>query len=190
MGEITTLPDWVFPPAGGFTAEDLDRLPDLSPHTELLDGSLVFVRPPRRFHSLAVDLLVSGLRAVTPVDYVVSREMTVTLGKRDRPEPDISVVRASAVAEETNCQAADVLLVGEVVSPESDQRDRVVKPRKYAEAGIPNFWRVEQADGRRPVVYVFELDRGRYGLTGIHHDRLKVDRPFPVDIDLTAIDRY
>ncbi|WP_396992343.1 hypothetical protein [Nonomuraea phyllanthi] len=40
-----SLPDWVFPPPGGFTAEDLDHIPDLPAHTELIDGSLVFVSP-------------------------------------------------------------------------------------------------------------------------------------------------
>lgn len=40
-------------------------------------------------------------------------------------------------------------------------------------------------------MYVFELDAATqaYGLTGIFHNRLKVTAPFPVDIDLTAIDR-
>jgi len=46
------LPDWVMPPPEGFTAEDLDRLADLPPHTELIDGSLVFVSPQASFHSV------------------------------------------------------------------------------------------------------------------------------------------
>lgn len=67
-----------------------------------------------------------------------------------------------------------------------------VKPRKYAEAGVPHFWRVEQDDDKGlPVVYVYELDPATksYGLSGIFHERLKVSLPFPVEIDLTAIDR-
>lgn len=28
-----------------------------------------------------------------------------------------------------------------------------------------------------------------YALTGIHHKQLKVDLPFPLDIDLTAVNR-
>jgi hypothetical protein len=34
---------WPIPPEGGYFAEDLDTIPDLPPHTELIDGSLVFV---------------------------------------------------------------------------------------------------------------------------------------------------
>ncbi|MDH6131873.1 Uma2 family endonuclease [Kitasatospora sp. MAA4] len=191
---MTAVPDWLIPPVGGFTADDLDHLPDLPPHTELLDGSLIFMSPQKFFHSLVMYLLEQGLRSTVPEDLQVVREMTVTLGPRDRPEPDICVVRASAVsedAEETGFQAADVLLAVEVVSPESIERDRDTKPRKYAQAGIPHFWRVEKAEGRRPVVYVFELEpaTSTYVVTGIHHDRLKTGVPFTIDIDLTAIDQ-
>lgn len=187
------LPAWAFPPSGGFTSDDLDRIPDLPPHTELIDGSLVFVSPQKYFHMLAVELLSMSLRRVAPAKFRVCREMTVVLNKRNRPEPDVSVVRASAVsaaADETAFQAADVILAVEVVSPESEERDGKRKPQLYAEAGIPHFWRVEQGDGRRPVVYAYELDRmtSRYVPVGIFHDRLKLVAPFTVDIDLTEID--
>lgn len=33
------------PPEDGYFAEDLDLIPDLPPHTELIDGSLVIVSP-------------------------------------------------------------------------------------------------------------------------------------------------
>ncbi|MFE2291079.1 hypothetical protein [Streptomyces sp. NPDC059452] len=34
-------PRWAVPPEGGWTADDLDTLPNLPRHTELIDGSLV-----------------------------------------------------------------------------------------------------------------------------------------------------
>ncbi|WP_167503467.1 Uma2 family endonuclease [Streptomyces malaysiensis] len=187
------LPAWAFPPPGGFTADDLDRMPDLPPHTELIDGSLVFVSPQRHFHSLAMYLLEKGLRASVPESLRVCREMTIALDKRNRPEPDISVLRAEAVsaeADETGYDAADAVLAVEVVSPESEDRDRKRKPQLYAEAGIRYFWLVEKEQGRRPVVHVFELDpvTRAYVPTGIYRDRLKVSVPFTIDIDLTEID--
>jgi Uma2 family endonuclease len=186
------LPDWVMPPPGGFTAEDLDRLTDLPPHTELIDGSLVFVSPQANFHTLMMDLLVSGLRRTAPPGLRVRREMSVILGRRQRPEPDVSVVRADADLnpEATALQAADIVLAAEVVSPDSEERDRERKPQLYARAGIPHFWRVENTSGR-PTVYVYELDPATraYALTGIHHDQLKVTVPFDIDIDLTEIGR-
>ncbi|MFC4060408.1 Uma2 family endonuclease [Planomonospora corallina] len=186
-----SLPEWVFPPPGGFSAEDLDRIPDLPAHTELIDGSLVFVSPQASFHTRAVDLLVSGLRRTVPAELRVRREMSVVLGRDQRPEPDLSVVRASAEQspEQTFYRAEDVVLVVEVVSPESKTRDRKRKPSLYASAGIPHFWIVESDDGR-PVVHAYELDEvtGGYVITGIHHELLKVSSPFTVDIDLTEID--
>ncbi|WP_410540273.1 Uma2 family endonuclease [Streptomyces sp. KL2] len=185
---------WPVPPPDGYTADDLDRIPDLPPHTELIDGSLVFVSPQKYFHSMAVDLLVMSLRQQVPDELRACREMSVVLNGRNRPEPDVMIIRAEAVteeAEETGFRAEDVVLAAEVVSPDSEERDRKRKPQLYAEAGIPHFWRIEKGTGRRPVVYVFELEPATRGYvpTGIHHDRLKLTVPFGIDIDLTAIDR-
>lgn len=41
---------WPVPPQDGYTVDDLFTLPDLPPHTELIDGSLVFVSPRRAGH--------------------------------------------------------------------------------------------------------------------------------------------
>ncbi|MFD3481825.1 Uma2 family endonuclease [Streptomyces sp. NPDC058665] len=181
---------WPVPPQDGYTVDDLFTLPDLPPHTELIDGSLVFVSPQRAFHSMMIDLLVSGLRSTAPPDMKVYREMTVLLDQRNGPEPDVSVVRAEAFTdlEQTRFQAADVLLAVEVVSPDSEVRDQDVKPRKYAAAGIPHFWLVDVTGAdRHPVVRVYELDpvSKTYALSGIHHERLKTGVPFTIDIDIT-----
>lgn len=181
---------WPVPPQDGYTVDDLFTLPDLPPHTELLDGSLVFVSPQRDFHSTMIDLLVMGLRHSATPEVRVRREMTVVLDRRNAPEPDVCVVRAEAVTgrELTRFEAADVLLAVEVVSPDSEARDRDTKPQKYAAAGIPNFWLVEMAGSdKHPVVRVYELDpvNKTYALTGIHHDRLKAGVPFPVDVDIS-----
>ncbi|MFD9287048.1 Uma2 family endonuclease [Streptomyces sp. NPDC060030] len=183
---------WPVPPQDGYTVDDLFTLPDLPPHTELIDGSLVFVSPQRKFHSTVIDLLVAGLRSTAPPEVKIRREMTVVLDRRNGPEPDVSVVRSEADTkgmEQTSYAAADVLLAVEVVSPDSEARDREAKPHKYATAGIPHFWLVEMTGtDQHPVVRVYELDpvTKAYALTGIHHDRLKTGVPFPVDVDISA----
>ncbi|PCG82883.1 hypothetical protein CIB93_27770 [Streptomyces sp. WZ.A104] len=182
---------WPVPPQDGYTVDDLFTLPDLPPHTELIDGSLVFVSPQRDFHTTMIDLLVTGLRSTAPPEVKVRREMTVVLDRRNGPEPDVSVVRTEAITglDVTRYQAADVLLAVEVVSPDSEARDREAKPHKYATAGIPHFWLVEMTGtDQHPVVRVYELDpvTKAYALTGIHHDRLKTGVPFPVDIDISG----
>ncbi|MCZ9348610.1 Uma2 family endonuclease [Streptomyces mutabilis] len=185
-------PRWPVPPMDGYTVDDLFTLPDLPPHTELIDGSLIFVSPQRRFHYLVIDLLFNGLRNSLPPEFSVEREMTVLLDDRNGPEPDISVVRADTVTglDQTSFRAEDVLLAVEVVSPESESRDRTTKPHKYAAAGIPSFWRVERGGANGgPVVHVHELDprTKAYVHTGLHRDVLKVDRPYAIGIDLSAL---
>ncbi|MEV7176165.1 Uma2 family endonuclease [Kitasatospora sp. NPDC093679] len=196
MGAVMTVevqPTWPVPPEGGWTADDLDRLPNLPPHTELIDGSLVFVSPQALFHLYAIRLLEFGLYSAKPSHLAVLREMTVTLGRRDRPEPDLLVVaRESAQSEQQTTQRPeDVLLAVEVVSPDSEARDREVKPRKYAAAGFRHFWRVENEEGEL-AVHVYELDgaTGLYAPMGIHRKRLALDLPFPIDIDLTDPKRW
>ncbi|MEV4224164.1 Uma2 family endonuclease [Nonomuraea sp. NPDC049725] len=177
----------------GFTADDLDHLPGLPAHTELIDGHLVPAGPRTSLRTRLTDLLVVSLRRSVPRDLRVRREMSVVLGRDQRPEPDVCVIRAEADTspEQTFYHAQDVTLVVEVVSPESRTRDRDRKPVLYAEAGIPHFWRVE-SDSGRPVVYVHELDppTRSYVPTGIYHDRLKVTVPFDIDLDLTEIDTF
>ncbi|MFH8405131.1 Uma2 family endonuclease [Streptomyces sp. NPDC018019] len=184
---------WPVPPLDGYTVDDLLTLPDLPPHTELLDGSLVFVSPQRDFHSVVIDLLMSGLRRTAPPELKVRREMTVVIDKRNGPEPDISVVRATAVRSRTQSyfQVRDVLLAVEVVSPESEARDHDTKPHKYANAGIPYFWRVEMAGADdHPVVHAFELDleTRAYRPVDTFREQVKLGAPFDIDIDLTAVE--
>lgn len=119
--------------------------------------------------------------------------MTVQLDERNGPEPDICVVRAEALGsrQQTRFQSADVSLAVEVVSPDSESRDRDTKPHKYARAGIQHFWLVEMAGANEHlVVQVYELSEvtQSYALVGIHHERLKLSVPFDIDIDLADID--
>ncbi|MEV0164056.1 Uma2 family endonuclease [Nonomuraea fuscirosea] len=182
----TALPDWFYPgPPGGWTADMLDRLPPDAPrHVELIDGSLVMMSPQTAFHLYAIRLFENRLKP--PPNLAVIREMTVTLGLRQRPEPDVMLVDRLAVREDTTSfRPEDVHLVVEVVSAESIDRDRTTKPIKYSNAGIQHFWRVERDNGS-PVVYTFELEPAvrAYVPTGIHHKRLQTHIGFDVDIDL------
>ncbi|MFJ5515509.1 Uma2 family endonuclease [Streptomyces griseoluteus] len=185
-----STPGWPTPPEGGWTADDLDRLPNLPPHTELIDGSLVFVSPQTIFHERAIDYLKWQLQSVAPDDLEVFRELTIGLDQQNRPEPDVVVVRADAAEAltQTRFPVSGVLLAIEVMSEESASHDRETKPMKYARAKIPHFWRVENERGRA-VIPAFELEptTGTYTSVGIFRDRMKVEAPFPVDLDLTRI---
>jgi Uma2 family endonuclease len=189
---VAPLPDWAIPPYEGFVAEDLDRLPELPSHTELIDGSLIFVSPQAVFHKRTLFLLEQTLTAAVPAQFKVQREMTVTLGFRQRPEPDIMITHARAEhsLDQTSFSPEDILLAVEVVSPESRVRDQKRKPTLYAEAGIPHFWLIENVSGKAEV-RVYELDpkKRAYNLSSVHRERLELAVPFPIDIDLTKIDQ-
>jgi Uma2 family endonuclease len=81
----------------------------------------------------------------------------------------------------------EVRLVVEVVSPDSEERDRTTKPVKYGQSGIRYLWRIER-DGGVPVAYTYELDPSirAYVPTGLHRGRLRTDIGFPVDVELAV----
>ncbi|SER38614.1 Putative restriction endonuclease [Streptomyces qinglanensis] len=132
--------------------------------------------------------LTFALRQAVPGGFEAEREMTVRLDKKSRPEPDILVSSAAYDPDRTWCAPEELTLVVEVVSEESADRDRSLKPFKYAQAGIPHFWRIED-EGGAPTVHAYELDAmtGSYVATGIHRARLKLAVPFPLDLDLHAL---
>lgn len=190
------LPDWFLTPPGGWTADDMDNLPPGAPRMELIDGALVLLSPQTRFHSHVMMKLAYELQDIAPKNIDVLAEMTMKLGKHQRPEPDILVYRFTEGEDDhldwyraTHVPPEDVLIAVEIVSPESQDRDRTTKPMKYAAAGIPHFWRIEPEDSG-PAIHVFELDGTRdprYVPTTIARERLKLDVPFPIDIDVKAL---
>lgn len=178
------------PPQDGYTADDLDRIPDLPPHTELIDGSLVLVSPQKLFHMLMVDLLRDELKKSAPDGLRPVREFSIKLDRRQRPEPDLLLAREEALTQldQTWLSPEAVELVVEVVSPESEVRDRDRKPQLYARAGIRHFWLVEK-EGPNAVVSVYELDpvNKQYTAIGIHRERFTMSSPYELDVDLTDI---
>ncbi|MFI9818492.1 Uma2 family endonuclease [Saccharothrix variisporea] len=187
---MTAPPEWMRPPRPeGWFAEDLDRLPEAPRHTELIDGALVFRMSPQRvWHARVVTALTTALTGQAPEGVEVDREVTIRLDARNRPEPDILVNTAPVDFKRTWFAPEDVLLAVEVTSPESEHRDRTVKLRKYAEAGVRHYWLVEEEDDR-PVAHVYELDEPTrtYVPAGIFRGTLALRVPFPITIDLDSL---
>jgi Uma2 family endonuclease len=187
---MTAVPEWMRPPRPeGWYADDLDKLPEAPRHTELIDGALVFVMSPQRVsHARVVTALVNSLTSQAPAGIEVDREITIRLDRWNRPEPDLVVTDAAYDPSRTFYSPEETVLVVEVVSPESAHRDRTVKLRKYAEAGIANHWRIEDEDGA-PAVHAYELDgpTRSYAPSGIHRHELRTTTPFPITLDLDGL---
>ena len=144
-GNDGTVPDvtaaleyWPAAPPWGWTADDLDHLPaegpngepDFFKHVELIDGALVFMSPQRRFHQRVIRHLTQELDAQAPEPLAAVDQMDVKLGNRVRPCPDVLVIEAGAAADmsRTYYTPDEVALVVEVVSADSEDRDRKTKP--------------------------------------------------------------
>jgi Uma2 family endonuclease len=184
-GQMVLLPT---PPPGGFTAADLPRLIEaVDARFELLDGEVLMMAPATHWRDEVIDILKHALRRIAPQSLVVATEKGIDLG-RTVPEPDVLAVSRAVVASGSLVfQPSDVHLAIEVVSPGTMTKDRTLRPAQYAGAGIKCFWRVENEDDAM-VVYTFELlPEGGYAPTGVFRGRVKVDRPFPIDIDLPEV---
>jgi Uma2 family endonuclease len=144
--------------------------------------------PQRSWHGRLITSLTVALAKLAPEKFEVDREMTIRLDARNRPEPDLVVITAPYEEDRTWYAPEDVQLVVEVVSPESAHRDRTVKLRKYAEAGIPHYWCIEK-EASEPVVHVYELDAptARYAPAGIFRHALQRPVPFEINLDLDKL---
>lgn len=177
------------PPPEGFTAADLPRLIEVVDGSfELEDGQVVMMAPADPWHDEVRDVLKAALRRNAPRDVVVLSEKSVDLGA-SAPEPDVLVVfRASFGPHTSVYRPADVHLAIEIVSPSTKTKDRKLRPVQYAEAGIENFWRVENENDEM-AVYTFELlpEGGAYAPSGVFRKHLRIDRPFAMDVELPEI---
>lgn len=127
------------------TAEDYAELsaPD-DVRIELWNGNLdVAAAAQMGWHTEMAHRICDVLRATGRVTY---RESGVVLAARTVRVPDVTCFRRGYQPDAFASQyaATEVDVVVEVVSPESETRDKVVKPLEYAQARIPEMWIVEQ----------------------------------------------
>ena len=135
---------------------------------ELLDGLLVRKsrgegRTTHLHHALAVSKLTMLLvPAVAGTGCHVRVQSPVTLPPRDEPEPDLALVKGlPADFADRHPGPADIACVIEVAGTSLD-RDRTVKQRIYAAAGIPQYVIVNLIHTRVEVFEKPDSAKGRY----------------------------
>ncbi|MFF0306407.1 Uma2 family endonuclease [Streptosporangium sp. NPDC004379] len=139
---------------------------------ELIDGSLIVSPAPPFRHQRLGDRLQTYLESVAPEDMVAVTATGLILDRKPGVIPDVMLVEKKPFSEGAEvAQPEWVHLVVEIVSRSTTATDRRLKPSKYAEAGIPHFWRIEmlpfqgQGNERLPIVFTYELDEdGGYRL--------------------------
>ena len=170
-----------------WTAEDLLREPVEYWH-EIVDGVLHVSPSPKPGHQFLSSKLLIALDPFVPEGWTVTTALDIVLTSDGRNVriPDIVVVRQGDPEELVYAdQGARAV---EIVSPSSKTNDRVTKPVVYAKAGIPCYWRVE----REPSLSVVEYRLTELGKYYEHSPRagvFKVDKPWPIEIDLDALAR-
>lgn len=156
---------------------------------ELVDGVLVEMPPRYPHHQRALVELVHQLDEQLPDDLGVVHSFDVLLKDGPRPlmrKPDVVVAPFKLFHDEvTRFDAADVVLVAEILQEESEDVDLRIKLREYAAAGIPNYWVVALDDPASMVAY--SLADGRYELAVGGTQTIDVVSPSPMSIDLDAL---
>jgi len=173
--------------AQAWTEEEFRALPEtVWPRLELLDGALLVSPAPRMSHQRFSRALANAMDAAVPEDWEVLEGINVRLATGRIVIPDLVVVRE--IGEGVVTDAADVVLVAEIVSPSTGSQDRLLKPALYAVAGVPCYLRVEQQP--ELVVHVATLEAGEYVEYGVARagEPLRLPAPFATAVVSTVRD--
>ena len=169
---VWELAERLYPRQGEWTeAEYLELLPKLPGRVEFVAGALEFLPMPTYVHER---ILKAFRRLLEKTFETTGRGEVFQAGLlcrvfHDHPTeedhdrlPDHVVIRPDAPPRDGYPLSEDVLLLGEVVSPDrrSVTRDHIEKRAEYAAAGIPEYWIVNGTDPEAPFVFVLTLPDG------------------------------
>ncbi|NUQ89897.1 MAG: Uma2 family endonuclease, partial [Glycomyces artemisiae] len=174
------------PRDSGWESDDLDH-PGLPDHVELIYGALsLMMSRQRAWHQQMICQIARAFEAATHSGWQFLTRMTFRIDERNRPEPDLLLVadRPYYDLSTTWYRPEDIALVGEVEAPETEARDRELKPMLYAKAGVPQYLRVAEDTDGTPVLYRYRLVKGEYELVHVQYGRVVLDEPVKVDTKL------
>ncbi|SUA76939.1 Uncharacterized protein conserved in cyanobacteria [Nocardia otitidiscaviarum] len=196
------------------TWEELERLPEeIAEQIELWNGRVMWMRRGPAEHQTFTNLLWSALRRCARSDVTrhpdhcwrVTTETNVFFGasgKSDFVTPDFLIHRCLETPYQ-DVRAADVHLVGEVLSPGNTASDIEAKKARYARAGIPLYWEVTLAREASVIekvrAFALQTEPGHLVPAGVHllhtanylmaaewtaadTDGIEFDFPFPIRI--------
>lgn len=184
------------PASDHWTAADLDHLPENGLRYEVLNGQLVVNAAPKPIHQRFVSVLGRILEEALPEGLYMIPGVGVLIGD-DEPIPDLLVCAGPIAWDDRGIPAAQVQLVVEIVSRSTAAMDRRIKPDLYADAGIPNYWRLEtarfkgQLPGEElPILFAYALaDTGEYELVrrAATGSKVVMQRPFEIAFDTARL---
>lgn len=171
-----------------FKADDIWDTPEDGNRYEVIDGALYMTPPPGWKHQFAsgkLQVMVGRHVYDHGLGVLVSAPVGVVLDDENGLQPDLIYVSREHlhIITERGVGGAPDLVV-ELLSPSTRNRDRGVKLRRYAAAGVPHYWIV---DPRSRALEAYRLTDEGYELTGtygpgtIFQPELFPDLEIPVD---------
>jgi Uma2 family endonuclease len=129
-----------------WTYDEYARLPDDGNRYEVIDGEVLVTPAPSTDHQFILYRLIVAIGAYVEREGfgVVLPDVDVLFATGQFLRPDLVVVPRSARGGVTSrgVEMAPALMV-EILSPSSRAIDRVKKPRRYAEFGVPLYWVID-----------------------------------------------
>ena len=171
-----------------FKADDIWDAPDNGKRYEVIDAKLFVSPAPDWEHQRGLGKLhvrVGSYVYGRGLGEVVQAPLGVVLDEENGVEPDLIYVsneRRHIIVKRGIEGAPD--LVVEVLSPSTEARDRGIKLRRYAAAGVPHYWILD------PVARALEPYRlgehgyepiGRYGPGSVFRPELFPGLEIPID---------
>ena len=194
---MATRYSWIEEFPAQITAEEYEALPEEFCRTiEVIDGHILKCESPSRLHNRVARKMAVTFEENRKPEPCLMIDTDIDVRITDVPlnvrQPDVTVSRC--IPDDRRLYCTDVVLVVEVVSPDSSLKtDTVEKKAAYADAGIRFYLIVflnASKDGVDRIEEYWLDSTGTYRLVQLHTRRLTLTEPIPVDIpfaDLSAI---
>ena len=158
----------LFPAQGQWSEEEYLALPG-NRLVEFDLGNIEVLEMPSQSHQLLVAFLyrlLSDFVRQHGLGLVLFAPLPLKLWEGKMREPDVLFMRREHAERRHDTYWSGADLVMEVVSPDDPGRDKIIKRREYARAGIPEYWLVDPFE---QTVTVFTLpEQGtEYAVQGV-----------------------
>jgi Uma2 family endonuclease len=136
-------------PAGKLTYQHYVLFPEDGNRHEVIDGEHYMNPAPSTYHQLVSRRIQFQLYTQIEIKKrgcVINAPVDVHLGEFDVVQPDLVIVlETNRIITPSKVKGVPDLLV-EIISPSSQDNDRVLKRSRYEMFGVPEYWVVDPFD--------------------------------------------